>query len=159
MQATDHDIDGFVQASLAEAEAGDRLVVPGWERARWTVLFAHTVAFDLGPGDPVIMPNAAERAVYFVCSGRVEIASASVRDGSLSALASVTAGSVLGELAFIDGGPRTARAWAVAPTRLLRLSFEGYERFAQANAAEASALVFAFARLLAFRLRRLTARL
>ena len=158
-KASDSDIDAFARAAEPGGDPEDRLAVPAWERAQWLELLSRATPLELLPGDALIMPHAAERALYFVMSGRIEVAITSSRDGSLSALGAVAPGSVLGELAFFDGGPRTARAWAVEPTRLLRLSFEQYRRYAGEHGPDAATLVFALARLLAHRLRRLTARL
>ena len=158
-KANASDLDAFARADPSRGDPEDRLAPANWDRARWAALMSRAVPLELASGDALIMPHAAERALYFVTSGRIEVAITSARDGTLSALGAVLPGSVLGELAFFDGGPRTARAWAVEPTRLLRLSLEDYRRYEQEHRLDAAALVFALARLLAFRLRRLTARL
>ena len=63
------------------------------------------------------------------------------------------------ELTFFDGRPRSAKVWAVTPSRLLKFTLEDYQRYAGANAADLPAFLFAMARLLAIRLRNATARL
>jgi len=134
-------------------------VVPGWGREQWSALMSYAQPVELAAGEVLIVPRESDRSLFFVTSGRLEVASTSEGGHSVSALGSVPAGSVVGELAFFDGGPRSAKAWAVAPTRLLRLTLSGFERYASEHASDAPAFLFAMARLLAFRVRRLTARL
>jgi CRP-like cAMP-binding protein len=141
------------------AGPGDRVVVPGWERQQWSTLLSYARPVELKAGEVLIQPLKDDRALYFVMSGRLEVASTSEGGASVSPLASVPAGSVVGEVAFFDGGPRSAKAWAVAPARLLRLTLEDYEHYASEHPSDAPAFLFAMARLLAFRVRRLTARL
>jgi CRP/FNR family transcriptional regulator, cyclic AMP receptor protein len=141
------------------SEPRDRLSVPGWERRHWETLFSYTQPVGLDEGRVLIVPREADRALFFVTSGSLEVATTDEGSGTVSPLGSVPAGSVLGELAFFDGGPRSAKAWAVAPTRLLRLTLPDYERYAREHPAEAQAFLFGMARLLSFRVRRLTARL
>jgi len=148
----------FARPLPAATEPGERLVVPGWTAAQWEFLLGHAEPLRLGAGDVLIAPREAERALYLVASGRLEVAATNAHDGSLSPLVAVEPGSVVGELAFFDGGPRSARAWAVAPTTLFRLSLADFERYARSNPMDAQSLLFAMARLLAYRVRRLTAR-
>jgi CRP/FNR family transcriptional regulator, cyclic AMP receptor protein len=149
----------FERVEASGAQPGDRLVVPGWGKEEWAAILSYAQPVELEAGQVLIVPKEADRALFFVASGRLDVAATDERSGTVTQLGSVPAGSVLGELAFFDGGPRSAKAWAVAPTRLLRLTLPDYERYAAAHGADARAFLFAMARLLSFRVRRLTARL
>ena len=63
-------------------------------------------------------------------------------------------GSVFGEVAFFDGGPRSASVWAVKDSRLLRLDHGALQAFGMERSERASEFLFALGRVLAFRLRR-----
>lgn len=104
----------------------------------------------------MIQPRGNGRELYFVASGRLEVATVDSAGGGIGFLANISVGSVVGELAFFDGAPRSAKVWAVAPTRLLRLTLSDYELYSSRNTSEANAFLFAMARLLAFRMRHMT---
>ena len=134
-------------------------MIPSWGRGQWAALFSCTQPIELDAGDVLIQPRHVDRALFFVASGRLEVATTSEADSSVGALSVVPPGSVVGELAFFDGGPRSAKVWAVTPTRLLKLSLADYERYAGEHPADARAFLFAMGRLLAIRLRNTTARI
>ena len=70
-----------------------------------------TLIFDKGdPGD----------CLYAILKGQVGIHTSSV-DGKMMTLNLLDAGKVLGEIALIDGKPRTASATAQRPTELFRI--------------------------------------
>jgi CRP-like cAMP-binding protein len=80
--------------------------------------------------------------------------SASLNDSSLSTIAKIWPGSVVGEIAFFDEGPRSAKVWAIEDSALLRLDFGDFQRYAAAHPVRTNELLFALGRLLALRLRR-----
>jgi CRP-like cAMP-binding protein len=114
---------------------------------------------ELEAGEVLIQPRGDDRILYFVASGRLEVATIDREAGGISSLATIAAGSVVGELAFFDGAPRSAKVWAVTRTRLLKYTLKDYELYASSNAREATAFLFAMARLLSYRVRNTTARL
>ena len=135
------------------------LVVPGWGEREWLTLLSCTEPIELESGEVLIQPRGGDRALYFLVSGRLEVATIDVAGSGISTLASIAPGSVVGELAFFDGKPRSAKVWAVARTKLLKLSLGDYQRYAGENASEATVFLFAMARLLSYRVRTTTARL
>lgn len=152
-------IGEFLQHAPRGAEPGDMLVVPGWNQKEWSTLLSCAQPVELDVGEVLIQPRGGDRVLYFVASGRLEVATIDGSGGGISSLATILAGSVVGELAFFDGAPRSAKVWAVAHTRLLKLTLNDYELYASKNAREATAFLFAMARLLAYRVRNTTARL
>ena len=66
---------------------------------------------------------------------------------------------MVGELAFLDGMPRSAKVWAVTDSDLYRLDFADYERFAAAHTRQTCDLLFAIGRVVALRLRHSRTRL
>ena len=73
-------------------------------------------------------------------------------------VALVGAGSVLGELAFFDGGPRSAGAWAVNDCEVAAMTPDQFIAFEQSSPSLARELLFALGRILAIRLRRTNAK-
>jgi CRP/FNR family cyclic AMP-dependent transcriptional regulator len=87
--------------------------------ARLTRL-AHTREFALGTrilrrGDPAT-------ALYIVLRGQVSVTHPSGEMGSEWALGQIGPGEAFGEMALIDGGPRSADITAAQPTECLMLS-------------------------------------
>jgi glutaminase len=123
------------------------------EKHTTTVLFsAGTVVFDEG---------TAADGMYFVAAGQV-IADVRARrgDGTLGAprrrLSTVGSGSSFGELALVDGSPRSTRIVADDPTLCYHLSGEAFTRICEEEPELAAALFRAIAISLSSRLRRLT---
>ena len=84
-----------------------------------------------------------------VAEGRIKI-SASSRDGKEAVLAVLAKGDVLGEMAILDGGPRSADATALEPTELVVIDQRDFIPFLERNPKIAVRLL----RLLSERLRR-----
>ncbi len=70
---------------------------------------------DLEPGQPAVRQGDPGDAVYVVESGTLEVK----QDGRK--LKEVTRGAVFGEMALLDGGPRSASVEAATPARVLRI--------------------------------------
>lgn len=159
MESNTEAIDRFLHHAPKGGEPGDMLVVPGWGQEEWSTLLSCTQPMELEAGEVLIQPRGEDRALYFVASGLLEVATIDVAGGGISALATIAPGSVVGELAFFDGAPRSAKVWAASPTRLLRFTLHDYERYAGQHPSAAAVFLFAMARLLSYRVRHTTARL
>jgi CRP-like cAMP-binding protein len=79
------------------------------------------VAVELDAGDELLRQGQRADALYVVESGALLVA-ARLPGAREVELARLGAGDVLGELALLDGGARTANVRALEPTRLLRLA-------------------------------------
>ncbi len=98
--------------------------------------------FHLGdPGD----------ALFLIVSGAVKI-SLPTEDGGEAILATLRPGEIFGELALLDGAPRSASAAAMEPTEVLVLARSRFEELVEAVPAMRTALL----RTLAAEIRRLT---
>src|SRR4029079_2831935 len=73
---------------------------------------------------------------------------------SMGTLANVHPGSVVGELSFFDGRPRSAKVCSVADSELYRLDYDAFVRYADAHPRQACDLLMAIGRVVALRLRR-----
>jgi CRP-like cAMP-binding protein len=79
------------------------------------------------PGEVIFEQDEAADCAYFVESGEVEVYR--FADGRSIVLGKVGKGRLLGEIALIDGGARTASARAVAETVCLRITGDQFEKY------------------------------
>lgn len=148
--------DTFVKIRDAGSNS-DALVIPRWGKAEWSTLFSYTTLVKLPAGATLIRQQEPDRTLYFVASGMLEAAVA-YSELAFAPLRVIYPGSVVGEVAFFDAEPRSARVWAVKESELLRLETADYARFAAAHLQLANELLFGLGRLVALRLRQLTVR-
>lgn len=138
----------------ATDRGGDALHLPDWTVADWQALLQLAQPVSLASGEVLIKRGQSERALYFVASGALEVTAGADQGEALGSMMRELPGSVIGEISFFDGRPRTASVWATQPTQLLRLDHEGWLRFASDHPALGHRLLFALGRVLAFRVRR-----
>ena len=136
------------EGALPASDAGvilRRLTAAEWEAF---VGFAEPLRF-LG-GECILRAGDAGRAIYIVRAGQVRGETATGR----IATERMGPGTVFGELAFFDGGPRSATLWADGEVELLRLPFAAFERLAAWHPRVARELLLDLGRVLSQRLRR-----
>jgi CRP-like cAMP-binding protein len=127
-------------------------ILTGLSDAEWTRLLSHMQRRKYPAGSVAIEAGQSERALYIIASGSVSIVQQSGQDRETE-LAIVPAGSTFGEIAFLDGGPRTASVRAREPVEVLVLSFESFEALRAWDANLACRLVLDIGRVVASRLR------
>jgi len=157
---TTQDYAEFFQrnSALGLGAAKDNLLLTAWTNADWRKLLSLTMPRTVRTGEFVISRNTPDRTLYLVASGEYEVGIMHVGRATIRPIASISAGSVIGDQSFFDGLPRSANVWASTAGVLLQLEFAAYERFAQAEPALAGNLVFALGRVLSMRLRSATLR-
>lgn len=146
-------------AAAASRQTPDALALPDWRDTHWMALLAHTTPRAFRARDVVIQRGAADRTLYLVAAGSLEVGVTHVDGVSMTSLARITAGSILGEQSFFDGQPRSANVWAVTDGALLLLPFDAFTRFGEAEPALARDFLFAMSRVLSIRLRNTSFRL
>ena len=151
-------IEVFRRNKLDAPAATDALALPDWSDADWDKLLGRTRTQPVRASEVVILRDARDRALGFVASGLFEVGITQVDGVSISPLARIGGGSVIGEQSFFDGYPRSANVWAVSEGELLILEFEDFNRFSREQPALARDLLFALARVLSVRLRNTTFR-
>lgn len=132
---------GHVEQLLADASEEE-----------WATLLGHTRYRRFEPGDAVVTAGARDQSLYLVLEGQLEVLADRGRRGHRR-LASISAGSVIGELSFFDGGTRSALVRAVTPAVLAELSPAEFDALAMASPDLARRLLFDLGRILAQRLR------
>ena len=139
--------------------APDVLALPHWDEANWQKLLTRTTPRHFHASEVVIQRGAADRTLYLVASGMLEVGVTQVDGVSMTSLARITTGSILGEQSFFDSQPRSANVWAVADGTLLLLPYENFAEFGESEPALARDFLFAMARVLSIRLRNTSFRL
>ena len=145
------------RASGSFAAPGASLLLPEWHEEDWRTLFGFTTTRRLLAGDALIRRGEPDRTLYFVLGGKLEVTARSSDGQTMGRVAQVCAGSVLGELAFFDGGPRSAGAWATSDCAVAAMTPDQFTGFDANHPALARGLLFALGRILAIRLRNTTA--
>jgi CRP/FNR family cyclic AMP-dependent transcriptional regulator len=154
-----------LEAAIARFRAGGSLATPSevlllpcWRDEDWKQLFRFTSIRRVMAGDALIRRGEPDRTLYFVLHGELEVIVHSGDGLTMGRVSLVGVGSVLGELAFFDGGPRSAGAWAVEDCEVAAMTPDQYATFEQSSPGLARELIFALGRILAIRLRRTTAK-
>lgn len=138
--------------------ANDFLLLPAWGEQEWRKLLAITTPRRLKASEVVIQRGVVDRSLYFVAAGALEVGITYVDGISISTLARISTGSVIGEQSFFDGQPRSANVWAETEGELLCLTEDRFRQFVQAEPKLTCDLLFALGRILSLRLRNTTMR-
>ena len=149
----DRYIDVFRRSASDKGSTGDHLLLAEWGEAEWRKLLAATTVRPYKASEVVIQRGVADRALYFVAAGALEVGVTYVDGVSISPLAKIGAGSVIGEQSFFDSEPRSANVWAVTEGELLCLTHERFQQLAQSDPILTRDLLFALGRILSLRLR------
>jgi CRP-like cAMP-binding protein len=121
----------------------------------WGRLFEHTELLRLAPGEVLVRAGEIDRTMYVLRSGRLAVTLAATG----TTIGVIEAGSVAGEVGFLDGGPRTATLEAVGAVEVFVLGFESFETLAARYPVLGRRILLDLARILAARLRDATAAL
>jgi CRP-like cAMP-binding protein len=157
MNRADH-IAVFRRMGENTRPADDVLKLSQWSEADWEKILDRTRPRPVRASEVLIQRGATDRTLSFVVSGSFDVGITQVDGVSISPLAQIGAGSVIGEQSFFDGLARSANVWAVSDGEILSLDFEDFNRFAREEPALARDLLFALARVLSVRLRNTTFR-
>jgi CRP-like cAMP-binding protein len=133
----------------AHEDSADLLFMPEATASDWATVFSHAEVRRVAAGLALVQAGEDDRALYLLTEGTVGVRLP--RDES--AFKTIDAPSVVGELAFFDGRPRSATLDAVTDVEVVRLDEAGFERLAAAEPDLAHIMLRDLARILALRLR------
>jgi CRP/FNR family transcriptional regulator, cyclic AMP receptor protein len=133
----------------AHEDSADLLFMPEATASDWAVVFSHAEVRRVDAGLALVQAGEDDRALYLLTEGTVGVRLP--RDES--AFKTIDAPSVVGELAFFDGRPRSATLDAVTDVEVVRLDQAGFERLSEAAPELARTMLRDLARILALRLR------
>jgi CRP/FNR family transcriptional regulator, cyclic AMP receptor protein len=117
----------------------------------WDALLAYTDTRRMRPGDWLIREGELDRALYVLSDGRLE----AILPGRAGRV--IEAPATVGEVAFLDGRPRTAGLRALTHGEAQRLSYEAFEALSAREPRLARDLLLDLGRIVATRLRALEA--
>jgi CRP-like cAMP-binding protein len=121
----------------------------------WDALLAAMQTLILRQGDTAYTEGQADRALYLLTDGVVEVGAS----GAPATEVAAPPAEILNEIAFLDGGGCAATARATTDARVLRLSFDAFEALAAREPQLARLVLLDLAKMLARRLRRPAPRL
>ena len=114
-------------------------------------LLAAAEIATVGAGEPILSKGSPSKSLLLLDEGQVDIVEESM--GEDVVLATLGPGSVVGEVGFVDGEPRTHHVRARTPCRLRRLSREKLLELVKDDPALFAKLTIALAEILARRFR------
>jgi CRP/FNR family transcriptional regulator, cyclic AMP receptor protein len=138
-----------IVAEEAHEDAEDLLFLPGASAADWANVFEHAQVLEVSEGLAVLQAGEEDRALYLLTEGTLAVRIPREE----TAFKSIDAPSVVGELAFFDGRPRSATLDAVTDVQVVRLDMEAFKRLSAEHPALGEAMLLDLARILALRLR------
>ena len=154
MKHRDELIQALITRMQARAGEEDSLHLPGWSEASWNLLLADTEAMALNGGEVLVRQDDVGNDLYFLVEGELEVSIPQSGSMTMTPLVTVGPGSIVGEIAFLDGRSRSASVWSKGKSVLLRLPESAFGAFRVAEPALACDLLYAIARIMAQRLRR-----
>jgi CRP-like cAMP-binding protein len=113
------------------------------------------VPMNLPAGSRVFTKGDAATALFLIQSGSLRITTDS-SSGEPIAVATLASGSHFGEMALVDGAPRSATAEALEATSIIRFDYDKIRAFLDKSPVTAAKLFRALARFLSNRLRQTT---
>lgn len=133
--------------SAADATAEQFLAFAGWSTAERRAVARLGVVETFAAGTEVIAAGAVDRSLLIVVDGHFDIVRGRHADR-------VGPGDIVGELAFVDGLPRSASVRTAGPAKALRVRPDDVQRLAKDEPEFALKFVWEVARILANRLRK-----
>jgi len=130
----------------------DEVIFANLSDEGWSHLLSHMERRKFPRGATLIELGQIDRSLYFVVSGAVAVVKR--RFNMDKEVAIIGAGSVFGEMAFLDGGPRSAAIKAREAVEVLVLPYSGFESLLAWEPHLACKLLFDVGRILSLRLRR-----
>lgn len=113
-------------------------------------VLAHTETRRFSAGESIITAGETDRALYLVTAGSLGVR---FSEDDARTFMAIDAPSVVGEIAFLDGGPRSTSLYAISDGELMRLSMENFEVLAAKDPALGRAVLLDLGRIVATRLR------
>src|SRR4051812_28170274 len=133
----------------ADEDSADLLFMPDATASDWATVFSHAEVRRVAAGLAVVQAGEQDRALYLLTEGTVGVRLP--RDEST--FKTIDGPSVLGELSFFDGRPRSATLDAVTDVEVVRLDPAAFDRLREHEPALAHLMLRDLARILALRLR------
>ena len=133
----------------AHEDSAELLFLPDATAADWATIFSFAEVREVGAGLALVQAGEIDRTLYLLIEGTLAVRIPREE----TAFKTIEAPSVVGELAFFDGSPRSATLDAVTDVQVVRIDADAFQRLSAAEPALAQAMLLDLARILALRLR------
>jgi CRP-like cAMP-binding protein len=147
------ELEGYFNYPEVKADPSDAPFLATCSQDEWATIRAHADTLRYAAGSTVIAPGSLERALVILVTGQLEVVRTHAGRRRDQRLALCEAGSVVGELAFLDGKPASALVRAVGEVEVLRLPLPRFEVLAAKDPQLALYVLFDLGRLVASRFR------
>ena len=133
----------------AHEDSEDLLFLPEATANDWAKIFTFAEVLHVSAGLALVQAGEDDRALYLLTEGTLGVRMPRAE----TAFKSIDAPSVVGELAFFDGSPRSATLDALTDVQVVKIDTECFSKLSDAEPALAHAMLMDLARILALRLR------
>lgn len=148
----------YPTASGQETPVEELTFLGDLSEADWKKILSVVETRHFRAGEEIVRLGEADDAFYILSSGSVETLVPD-KDGKWNALSIISEGSEFGEIAFFDGGPRSATIRAIENGTAIRVTRKSFEHLAAWEPALARTVLLELGKVLAFRVRWLTTQL
>jgi CRP-like cAMP-binding protein len=133
----------------AHEQSADLLFMPDATAMDWAAIFSYAEVREVSAGLALVQAGEDDRALYLLTEGTLAVRIPREE----TAFKSIDAPSVVGELAFFDGSPRSATLDAMTDVQVVRIDLDAFTRLSEAEPQLAQTMLMDLARILALRLR------
>jgi CRP/FNR family transcriptional regulator, cyclic AMP receptor protein len=141
----------FNYDSVAVHERSEELVfLAGRSQSEWAKVLACTETRRFSRGETIISIGETDRTLYLLTEGTLGVRLREDREQTFKA---IDAPSVVGEVTFLDGEPRSATLFAITDGELERLRMQSFEVLAAREPELGRAILLDLARIVTQRLR------
>lgn len=119
-------------------------------QADWKKIIEHTETRRFVRDEVLVTAGDTDRSLILLTEGTIGVRLAGDETRTFK---TIVAPSVVGEVAFLDGGPRSATLFAITAGELLRLRMEAFEVLSAHDPELGRAVLFDLARIVTRRLR------
>jgi CRP-like cAMP-binding protein len=116
----------------------------------WGKLLDHCETRRFSAGELIISAGEQDRALYLLTEGTIGVR---LPGNDRRTFKAIDAPSVMGEVAFLDGGPRSATLYGITDGELQRLRLESFDVLSARDPELGRAILFDLARIVTARLR------
>lgn len=138
-----------IVAEEAHEESAELLFLPDATASDWAKIFSYAQVREVSAGLALVQAGEADRALYLLIDGTLAVR----MPREETAFKTIDAPSVVGELAFFDGAPRSATLDAMTDVQVVRIDMDCFHQLSDAEPELAEAMLMDLARILALRLR------
>ena len=160
--APDHGMS-FFDYPIGQPENADRaqvseVLLPDASEADWTTILEFTQARRFSAGQCVLEAGGGGGSLYVVVEGAIEVLAPRGRFGRPRRVSRLEAGSMVGEVSFFDGEPRSLSVRALTAAVLAEMTPGNFDDLFTAHPDLGRHLLMDLGRIVAGRLRRAEAR-